>query len=136
MFGRITRAAVVLAATGLASVGAYAVPQSADVQSDSAMTVAQANDSMTSYRNMAADTLAAFKAGDKAGAKAKARSLEKAWDTEQNALKSKSPDTWKAVDDAMDAFIKPLMKGGSPDGAKVQAAYDDFIAKLDMAAKM
>ena len=96
---------------------------------------AQATDNMTPYRNMAADTLKAFQAGDKAAAKADAQKLEKAWDTEQKDLKAKSPDTWKAIDDAMDAFIKPIMKQSSPDAAKVQAAYDDFIAKLNTAVK-
>ena len=92
-------------------------------------------DSMTRYRDLAGETLAAFKSGDKSAAKTKARDLEKAWDGEQKALKSKSPAVWTSVDDAMDAFIKPLMKGGSPDAAAVQAAYDAFIAQLDAAAK-
>ena len=34
----------------------------------------------------------------------------------------------------MDAFIKP-MQDKSPDPAKVQAAYDTFIAKLQLVAK-
>lgn len=94
-----------------------------------------AGDAMTRYRDLAGAALSAFESGDAAGAKAKARELEKAWDGEQKALKSKSPDLWRAVDDAMDAFIKPLMKGGSPDAAAVHAAYDEFIAKLDSVAK-
>jgi len=35
----------------------------------------------------------------------------------------------------VDAFIKPILKQSSPDAAKVQATYDDFIAKLNTAAK-
>jgi hypothetical protein len=34
----------------------------------------------------------------------------------------------------MDAFIKPV-QGKSPDPAKVQTAYDTFIAKLQLAVK-
>jgi len=34
----------------------------------------------------------------------------------------------------MDDFIKPL-QGKSPDPAKVQAAYDAFIAKLQLAVQ-
>jgi len=62
----------------------------------------------------------------------KARELEKAWDSGEKALKKKSPDLWEQIDKAMDAFIKPL-KGKSPDPAEVQAAYDTFLAKLQMA---
>lgn len=129
---RLVRIPALLVAAGALSVGALAAPKPLPAPA----AAAQAADSMSRYRDMAASTLDAFKAGDKAGAKTKARDLEKAWDSEQKTLKSKSPDTWKAVDDAMDAFIKPLMKGGSPDAASVQSAYDAFLARLDTAAKM
>ena len=92
-----------------------------------------ANDNMTPYRNLAADTLKAFQAHDMATAKKKARELEVAWDTGEKALQKKSPDLWGQIDKAMDDFIKP-MQGKSPDPAKVQTAYDTFIAKLQLAA--
>ena len=69
-----------------------------------------------------------------ATAKKKARELEVAWDTHEKALQKKSPDVWGQIDKAMDAFIKPL-QGKSPDPAKVEAAYDTFIAKLQLAVK-
>ncbi len=131
---RLVRNSAVLVALGLLSVNAFAASQPLPAR-PATYSAAQAADSMARYRNLAGEAITAFKSGDKAGAKAKARELEKAWDDEQKALKSKSPDVWKSVDDAMDAFIKPLMKGGSPDPAAVQAAYDDFIAKLDSAAR-
>jgi hypothetical protein len=93
-----------------------------------------ADDNMTPYRKLAADTLAAFKAHDMPTAKKKARDLEKAWDTGEKALQKKSPDLWGQIDKAMDGFIKPL-QDKSPDSAKVQMAYDTFIAKLQLAAK-
>jgi hypothetical protein len=43
-------------------------------------------------------------------------------------------DLWGQIDKAMDAFIKPV-QGKSPDPAKVQTAYDTFIAKLQLAVK-
>ena len=95
---------------------------------------ASADDNMTPYRTLAADTLKAFKAHDMPSAKKKARELEVAWDTREKALQKKSPDLWGQIDKAMDAFIKP-MKDKSPDPAKVQTAYDTFIAKLQLAAK-
>jgi len=91
-------------------------------------------DNMAPYRKMATDTLEAFKAHDMPAAKQKARELEVAWDNKEKALKKKSPDLWGQIDKAMDDFIKPV-QGKSPDPAKVQAAYDTFIAKLQLAVK-
>jgi len=93
-----------------------------------------ANDNMTPYRELAADTLQAFKAHDMPTAKKKARELEVAWDTREKALQKKSADLWDQIDKAMDAFIKPV-QGKSPDPVKVQTAYDTFIAKLQLAVK-
>ena len=93
-----------------------------------------ADDNMTPYRKLAADTLTAFKANDLATARKKAKELETAWDKNEKALQKKSPDVWNQIDKAMDDFIKPLA-GKTPDAAKVQATYDAFIAKLQMAVK-
>ena len=93
-----------------------------------------AADNMTAYRMMAADTLQAFKAHDVPATKKKARELEEAWDTNEKALQKKSPDVWGQIDKAMDGFIKPV-QGKSPDPAKIQTAYDAFIAKLQLAVK-
>jgi hypothetical protein len=129
---RMLRAAAVVAMATVFGLGGAAFAPAAAAATPA--TGVQATDNMTPYRTMATDALNAFKSGDKAMAKSKARDLEKAWDTQQKDLRSKSPDVWKSVDDSMDAFIKPLMKGPAPDAAKVQAAYDDFISKLDAAA--
>jgi hypothetical protein len=104
-------------------------------QSKSAAGAATADDNMTPYRNLAADTLTAFKAHDMPTAKKKARELEVAWDGREKALQKKSPDLWGQIDRAMDAFIKPVMQGKSPDPARVEAAYDTYIAKLQLAVK-
>ena len=94
---------------------------------------APADDNMTPYRVLAADTLKAFKAHDMPVAKVKAKELEVAWDTREKALEKKSPDVWGQIDKAMDVFIKPVMQDKSPDPVKVQTAYDTFIAKLQLA---
>ena len=109
-------------------------PKPAVDQSKPATATAVADDNMTPYRTLAADTLKAFKAQDMPAARKKARELEAAWDTREKALQKKSPDLWGQVDKAMDVFIKPVQNKSS-DAAKVQAAYDDFIAKLQLAAK-
>jgi esterase/lipase len=92
------------------------------------------DDNMTPYRNLAADTLKAFKGNDLATARKKAKELETAWDKNEKALQKKSPDVWGQIDKAMDDFIKPLA-AKSPDAGKVQAGYDAFIAKLQLAVK-
>jgi hypothetical protein len=92
------------------------------------------DDNMTPYRKLATDTLQAFKARDMPTAKKKARELEVTWDTHEKALQKKSPDLWGQIDKAMDAFIKPVQDKSS-DPAKVQTAYDAFLAKLQLAGK-
>jgi hypothetical protein len=129
MFVRFSRPSAVLVAIAFCFF-AGAVPLAADAR-PKPYVAAQSDAQISRYKGLATDALNAYKSGDMATAKAKSKELEKAWDTEQNALKAKSPDVWKAIDDAMDAFIKPLMKGSAPAADKVQAAYDDFIAKLE-----
>jgi len=109
-------------------------PKTAVDQSKPAAGTPVADDNMTPYRKLAADTLKAFQAHDMPTAKTKARELEGAWDTREKALKKKSPDLWGQIDKAMDAFIKPV-QGKSPDPAKVQTAYDTYIGKLQLAVE-
>jgi hypothetical protein len=103
-------------------------------QSRPAADARAADDNMTPYRKLATETLQAFKSHDMPAAKKKARELEVAWDTREKVLQKKSPDLWGQIDKAMDAFIKPV-QDKSPDAAKVQTAYDTFLAKLQLAVK-
>jgi hypothetical protein len=126
---------VALTVCGTMALSAQDRKPAADAQSKPPASAAAAEDNMTPYRNLAADTLKAFKANDMPAAKKKARELEVTWDKNEKALQKKSPDVWGQIDKAMDAFIKPVMQDKSPDPAKVQAAYDTFIAKLQLAVK-
>jgi hypothetical protein len=101
---------------------------------DRSAIAAAADDNMTPYRNLAEDTLKAFKAHDLAAARKKGKELETAWDKNEKALQKSSPEVWKQIDKAMDDFIKPL-QAKAPDAAKVQTTYDAFIAKLKLAVK-
>ena len=125
----LIRIAMLVTLTGCGTTGALAqdVKPAADQSKP-----ASADDNMTPYRKLAADTLTAFKAHDMVTAKKKAKELEVAWDAREKALQKKSPDLWGQIDKAMDDFIKPL-QGKAPDAAKVQTAYDTFIAKLQLA---
>jgi hypothetical protein len=115
------------------TVSATRVSASAD-RWQAAASLAPADDNMTPYRTLAADTQKAFKAHDLTAARKKAKELETAWDKNEKALQKKSPDVWNQIDKAMDDFIKPLADKAA-DAAKVQTAYDAFIAKLQMAVK-
>jgi hypothetical protein len=92
------------------------------------------DDKMAPYKTLADAALKAFKGGDLAGAKKKAKELEKAWDANSKSDLGKKQDLWKEIDAAVDAFIDPLMKEASPDAAKVEAAHKDLIAKLNKAS--
>jgi hypothetical protein len=102
-------------------------------QSKPAARAVASDDNMAVYRQLAAETLAAFQAHDMSTARKKARELEVTWDTRAKALQKKSPDLWGQIDRAMDAFIKPVMQGKSHEAAKVQTAYDTYIVKLQLA---
>jgi len=117
----VTLAAGILLA---ASLGSSATAQSPSVR----------DDKMAPYRVLADEALKVFKAGDLAGAKKKAKELEKAWDTNSKADLAKKPELWKEIDTALDTFIDPLMKEAAPDAAKVQAAHKEFLAKLAKAS--
>src|SRR5439155_20302503 len=94
-----------------------------------------ADDNMSPYRKLAPDNVNAFKSHALVTGKKKARELEVACDPREKALQKKSPDLWGQIDKAMDVFIKPVMQDKSPDPAKIQTAYDTFIAKLQLAVK-
>jgi hypothetical protein len=133
MFRRISRLAAVFLAAGIcAAASAAPLAALAPPMSDES---AAATDSMTSYRTTAEEILKAFKAGNVDAAKAKGREIQKAWDSEQKELKARAHEAWKAADHAMDLFVKPIINEAHPDPAAVEAAYDNFIAKLDAAAK-
>ena len=122
---------VTLTACGAIAITAEEANPAANQSKPAARAVA-ADDNMTLYRQLAAETLAAFQAHDLSTARKKARELEVMWDTREKALQKKSPDLWRQIDRAMDAFIKPVMQGKSLDAAKVQTAYDTYIAKLQL----
>ena len=129
-----SRIAMVVALTVCGTIPARAQEPKPSADQSKPATAAAADDNMTPYRKLAADTLTAFKAHDMVTAKKKARELEVAWDAREKALQKKSPDLWGQIDKAMDDFIKP-MHSKTQDAAKVQTAYDSFIAKLQLAVK-
>ena len=94
---------------------------------------------MGAYRALAQLSFEAFKGGDKALAAKLARILERTWDraeegTTTGTLHTTNPTIFEEIDQAMDLFIKPLIayEKTTPDAAKVEAAYGEYIRKLKL----
>jgi hypothetical protein len=93
------------------------------------------NTKMGAYRALAQLSYQAFQKGDNATAAELARILERAWDKGEQDLSKSSPEVWQQIDEAMDVFIKPLMRPSkkSPDPAQVRTAYNEYLEKLKQA---
>jgi YVTN family beta-propeller protein len=87
---------------------------------------------MERYRTLARSALEAALARDFTAAARASRTLEQEFDAGEVALRQRSPQVWEDIDRAMDEFIMPLMRTGTGtvDAAKLQMAYDSFLAKL------
>jgi uncharacterized protein YukE len=84
------------------------------------------------YRALAEVAFQSFQESDDQTAAKLARILERTWDHCEGDLAKSSPATYQDIDDAMDAFVKPLIqhKAGKPDPAWVEAAYKEYLDKL------
>jgi hypothetical protein len=98
------------------------------------------NSKMGAYRALAQRTYLEFQKGDSAAAAQLARILERVWDKAEDyggdmALKKTHPDQFDEIDKAMDDFITPLMeyKTKAPQAAKVRAAFNAYLEKLELA---
>jgi len=87
---------------------------------------------MSEYRNEALSALAAFEREDYATAREAARLLEFDWDANMRGFEVKSPEVYRNIDRAMDAFTKPIFqtKDGTSDPKTVLAAYEQYVNKL------
>jgi hypothetical protein len=98
------------------------------------------NTKMGPYRALAHLAYSAHQKGDNATAAQLARILERVWDKAEDyggdtALSKTNPDAFKQADKAMDDFITPLENYSKvpPDAAKVKAAYNAYLEKLNLA---
>ena len=65
--------------------------------------------------------LASVRAGDAAGAKARAGDLEKSWDDAQARLQPMNPAKWTQMDDAIDDVLKKVRSASSGSAASLES---------------
>jgi uncharacterized membrane-anchored protein len=81
------------------------------------------------FRAITADTLAKLQAGDQAGATARIKDLETAWDDDQPRLQPIDDTTWTAIDGRIDTALTTL-RASTPDLATEKQALNDLLSAL------
>ena len=85
---------------------------------------------LSAFRIITSDTLKLVQAGDNAGAKARIKDLEKAWDMARATLKPKNDAAWAVLDGAIDASLKAA-RAATPDAKVTADALNSLIALID-----
>jgi uncharacterized membrane-anchored protein len=84
---------------------------------------------VTNFRTITQDTLAKMQAGDQAGATARIKDLETAWDDDQPTLQPMDPTAWTALDRQIDEALKAL-RASRPDPATETQSLNRLLASL------
>src|SRR5260370_16724567 len=85
---------------------------------------------LSSFRTIAADTLAIVNAANLARAKARIKDLETTWDRAEARLRPHDPQRWLVIDRAIDAALAQL-RADRPQGSAAKDALQNLLASLD-----
>jgi hypothetical protein len=117
-----------------------ATPRAGAQQKKMPQTAGVDNSKMGPYRALALLAFTASQKGDNATAATLAKILERTWDKSEDfggdaALSKTNRALFDDVDKSMDRFISILLNHATvaPDPAAVKAAYNEYVAKLQLA---
>jgi uncharacterized membrane protein YkoI len=85
---------------------------------------------LSSFRTIAADTLAIVNSGNFARAKARIKDLETSWDRAEAILRPRNPARWLVIDKAIDAALVQL-RADRPQASASKEALQDLLASFD-----
>jgi uncharacterized membrane protein YkoI len=85
---------------------------------------------LTSFRTIAAESLAIVDAGNLAGAKVRIKDLETSWDRAEAKLRPRDPERWLVIDRAIDAVLVRL-RADTPQASASKDALQSLLASFD-----
>src|SRR3981189_2254143 len=88
---------------------------------------------VSTFRTIAADTLAIVNTGNLTRAKTRIKDLETNWDTAEARLRPRNPERWQIIDKAIDAALGQL-RADRPQASGAKDALQSLLATLDKTA--